>query len=268
MTINRQTAVKIIDLNKTFRVGIQDVQILKKINLEIKVGDFAVIFGPSGCGKSTLLHVILGLEEPTSGKISILGQNLYSQWSEDERASFRKQNIGMVYQQPRWIRALNVVKNVAFPLSLLGEDKVARLTKAREMLKLVGMTEWAEYMPSELSSGQQQKVALARALITNPDILIADEPTGNLDYKSGQELMQILDNLNKKTNKTFLMVTHDLEYVKFAKTTIEMLDGQLKKIYNQKDRQQLLASLPTKRGKSVDSSQPNTNQKIQPYDKN
>lgn len=248
MTTNQQTAIKIDQVSKTFRVGVQDVQVLRDISLEIKVGDFAVIFGPSGCGKSTLLHVILGLEEPTSGRINVLGQNLYGQWGEDERANFRKQKIGMVYQQPRWIRALNVIRNVAFPLSLLGEDKNIRLDKAMEMLKLVGMTQWAEYMPSELSSGQQQKIALSRALITNPDILIADEPTGNLDYKSGQELMQLLDGLNKKTNKTFLMVTHDLEYVKFAKTTIEMFDGQIKHVYAQKDKQRLLNNLPTKRG--------------------
>ena len=245
---NHQTAVKIDNVSKIFHVGVQDVQILKEITLEIKSGDFAVIFGPSGCGKSTLLNVILGLEEPTSGKVSILGQDLYERWDEDERANFRKQNIGMVYQQPRWIRALNVLKNVAFPLSLLGEDEITRQNKALEMLKLVGMTQWAKYMPSELSSGQQQKVSLSRALITNPDILIADEPTGNLDYKSGQELMQLLDGLNQKTDKTFLMVTHDLEYIEFAKTTIEMFDGQIKHVYQGKDKHQLLESLHTKRG--------------------
>lgn len=245
---SHQTAIKIDNVSKTFHVGVQDVQILKNITLEIKSGDFVVIFGPSGCGKSTLLNVILGLEEPTNGKINILNQDLYGHWDEDERANFRKQNIGMVYQQPRWIRALNVVKNVAFPLSLLGEDKNMRQNKAMEMLKLVGMAEWAEYMPSELSSGQQQKASLSRALITNPDILIADEPTGNLDYKSGQELMQLIDGLNQKTGKTFLMVTHDLEYIKFAKTTVEMFDGQIKHIYQGKNKHQLLDSLSTKRG--------------------
>ncbi|MFH2062226.1 MAG: ABC transporter ATP-binding protein [Candidatus Beckwithbacteria bacterium] len=245
---NHQTAIKIDQVSKTFHVGVQDVQVLKDITLEIKSGDFAVIFGPSGCGKSTLLHIILGLEEPTSGKISILGQNLYGQWDEDERANFRKQKIGMVYQQPRWIRALNVVENVAFPLSLLGGDKAVGLNKAMEVLKLVNMTEWANYFPSELSSGQQQKVALSRALITNPEILIADEPTGNLDYESGQELMELLNGLNQKANKTFLMVTHDLEYIKFAKTTVEMFDGQIKNVYQGKDKHQLLNKLPTKRG--------------------
>ncbi|MFH2061394.1 MAG: ABC transporter ATP-binding protein [Candidatus Beckwithbacteria bacterium] len=245
---NHQTAIKIDQVSKTFHVGVQDVQVLKDITLEIKSGDFAVIFGPSGCGKSTLLHIILGLEEPTSGKISILGQDLYGRWDEDERANFRKQNIGMVYQQPRWIRALNVVENVAFPLSLLGEDKAVGLNKAMEVLKLVEMTEWAKYLPSELSSGQQQKVALSRALITNPEILIADEPTGNLDYESGQELMELLNGLNQKANKTFLMVTHDLEYIKFAKTTVEMFDGQIKNVYQGKDKHRLLNKLPTKRG--------------------
>jgi len=248
---NHQAAIKIDQVSKTFHVGIQDAQVLKDITLEIKSGDFAVIFGPSGCGKSTLLHVILGLEEPTQGKVSILGQDLYTQWNEDERANLRKQNIGMVYQQPRWIRALNVIENVAFPLSLLGGEKAAGLSKAMEVLKLVGMTEWAKYLPSELSSGQQQKIALSRALITSPDILITDEPTGNLDYESGQELMKLLADLNQKTNKTFLMVTHDLEYIKFAKTAVEMFDGQLKQIYQEKDKSKLLKSLPTKRGQYI-----------------
>lgn len=250
-TANHKTAIKIDQVSKTFHVGTQAIQVLKNISLEIKSGDFAVIFGPSGCGKSTLLHIILGLEEPTQGKVSILGQDLYRKWSEDERANFRKQNIGMVYQQPRWIRALNVIENVAFPLSLLGSEKSAGLSKAMEVLKLVGMTKWAKYLPSELSSGQQQKVALSRALITSPDILIADEPTGNLDYESGQELMKLVSDLNQKTNKTFLMVTHDLEYIKFAKTAVEMFDGQLKQIYQEKDKSKLLKNLPTKRGQYI-----------------
>lgn len=245
---NNQSVIAIDGISKSFHVGIQDVLVLKNITLEIKKGDFTVIFGPSGCGKSTLLHIILGLEEPTNGQISVLGQNLYKTWNEDDRADFRKQNIGMVYQQARWIGALNVIENTAFPLLLLGNDKIEALSKANDMLELVGMTKWAKYLPSELSSGQQQKVALSRALITNPNILIADEPTGNLDYQSGQELMQLLDSLNKKTNKTFLMVTHDLEYIRFAKTAVEMFDGQLKHIYQEKDKEQLLNSLPTKRG--------------------
>lgn len=257
-------AISVEKVSKTFHVGVQDVEVLKNISLEIKSGDFAVIFGPSGCGKSTLLHVILGLEEPTSGSIQILGQNIYSGWDEDKRANFRKQKIGMVYQQPYWIKALNVVKNVAFPLSLLGSEKEQALNKAQEVLKLVGMTEWADYLPTELSSGQQQKVALARALITNPELLIADEPTGNLDYESGQELIQLLNNLNQKTDKTFLMVTHDLEYIRFAQTAIEMFDGTLKKVYQGQDKKKLSTKLPTKRGRSQNDDEKQKNDQQTP----
>ncbi len=257
-------AISVEKVSKTFHVGVQDVEVLKNISLEIKSGDFAVIFGPSGCGKSTLLHVILGLEEPTSGSIQILGQNIYSGWDEDKRANFRKQKIGMVYQQPYWIKALNVVKNVAFPLSLLGSEKEQALYKAQEVLKLVGMTEWADYLPTELSSGQQQKVALARALITNPELLIADEPTGNLDYESGQELIQLLNNLNQKTDKTFLMVTHDLEYIRFAQTAIEMFDGTLKKVYQGQDKKKLSTKLPTKRGRSQNDDEKQKNDQQTP----
>lgn len=245
---NTAAAIQVEKVSKTFHVGVQDVEVLKDISLKIKSGDFAVIFGPSGCGKSTLLHVILGLEEPTAGQVRILSQNIYNGWGEDDRANFRKQKIGMVYQQPYWIKALNVAENTAFPLSLLGDEKAHALEKAQEVLKLVGMTEWAKYLPTELSSGQQQKVALARALITNPELLIADEPTGNLDYESGQELMQLLNDLNQKTDKTFLMVTHDLEYIRFAKTAVEMFDGTLKQVYQGQDKQQLMKKLSTKRG--------------------
>jgi len=246
--IDVKPVIEIEHISKTFHVGDQDVAVLKDIDLEVKKSDFVVIFGPSGCGKSTLLHIILGLEPPTHGRIKILGQDIYSHWNEDERADFRKQKIGMVYQQPYWIRSLNVLDNVAFPLSLLGENKSIARQKAGETLKLVNLNDWSTYLPTELSSGQQQKVALARALITDPQILIADEPTGNLDYESGQELMELLSGLNKHTSKTFLMVTHDLEYIKFAQTAVEMFDGRLKRVYQQKDKQALLKKLPTKRG--------------------
>ncbi len=207
-----------------------------------------MIFGPSGCGKSTLLHIILGLENPTTGSVEILDKDLYREWDEDQRADFRKQSIGMVYQQSYWIKALNVVENVAFPLSLLGNDKKEALSKARDLLNLMGMIKWAEYFPTELSSGQQQKVSLARALINDPDILIADEPTGNLDYKSSQELIKILLRLNKETKKTFLMVTHDFEHIKNVKTKIavEMFDGTLRKVYKENERDQLLKRLSVK----------------------
>jgi len=220
-----KTIIDIRGITKVFRAKTQDVQVLKKINLEIKEGDFSIIFGPSGCGKSTLLHIILGLEPPTTGTVHFFGMNFYA-YTEDERSEFRKNNIGMVYQQPNWIKSLTVLENVAFATSLLGLDKQKAKEKARGALKMVGMVGWADYLPTELSSGQQQKVSLARALVTDPKVIIADEPTGNLDYQSGVELMQLFKSLENQ-GKTIIMVTHNVENVDFATSVIQMFDGEV-----------------------------------------
>lgn len=240
--------IRVENLSKSFHVGVQDVPILKNITFEVKASDFLIIFGPSGCGKSTLLHTILGLEAPTKGTCLFLSKNLYDDMDEDQRSDFRKNHVGMVYQQPNWIKSLTVLENVAFPLILMGKPKSEDLEKAKEKLEVMGMSEWANYIPTELSSGQQQKVALARALITSPEVIIADEPTGNLDFESGQELMTILVNLNKEQDKTILMVTHDLEYLKFAKTVVKMFNGTIVGEYEEKDKARLMAEIKGKRG--------------------
>ncbi len=263
------TIIKVDNVSKSFHVGAGDVSILKNISLDISSGDFVIIFGPSGCGKSTLLHTILGLEPPNQGAILFLGNNLYERTSrtmitepstrryfikntqvidEDERSEIRKKHIGMVYQQANWIKALTVAENIAFPLQLLGHTKPEALTKAAEMLDMMGMSAWAAYIPTELSSGQQQKTALARALVTNPEFIIADEPTGNLDYESGQELMQILTKFNTELHKTILMVTHDLEYLSYAKTAVRMFNGEIVGTYKGERKNDLLKELKGKRG--------------------
>lgn len=223
-----KTIIDIRGITKVFKVKTQDVQVLKKINLEIRDGDFSIIFGPSGCGKSTLLHIILGLEPPTTGSVHFFDFNFYS-YTEDERSEFRKNNVGMVYQQPNWIKSLTVLENVAFAASLLGLDKPHAYDRGREVLKMVGMEAWADYLPTELSSGQQQKVSLARALVTDPKVIIADEPTGNLDYQSGIELMTLFKNLQSQ-GKTIIMVTHNVENVDFATSVIQMFDGAIIKV--------------------------------------
>lgn len=210
---------------KAFEVKNQDVMVLHGVDLEIHDGDFAIVFGPSGCGKSTMLHVILGLEEPTSGNARFFDWNLYA-YSEDDRSEFRKKNVGMIYQQPNWIKSLTVVENVAFALSLLGIEKQKALLKAHDCLHIVGLSDWADYFPTELSSGQQQKVALARALVTDPKVIIADEPTGNLDYQSGIELMELFRKLNEK-GTTIIMVTHNIDNVDYAKSIIQMFNGRI-----------------------------------------
>ncbi len=245
-------AIKLKDVKKTFHVGIQDIEVLKGITFNVEEGDFVIIIGPSGCGKSTLLHTLLGLEGPTSGYVEVLGEDIYGEdRDEDSRSLFRKKHIGMIYQQANWIKALTVVENVAFPLSLLGVRKDQSLVKAWEALTQIGMKNWSNHAPTELSSGQQQKVALARALITDAQIIVADEPTGNLDYNSGQELMSMLVDLNSK-GKTVIMVTHDLEYLKYSKTAVQMLDGKVEGIYRGQEKAALESSVKLKRGTDED----------------
>jgi len=183
-----KTIIQVKSVEKDFLVGEQKIKVLKGVSLSISEGDFVIIFGPSGCGKSTLLHGVLGLEPPTRGSILYKGKDLYS-LGEDERVEYRKDNIGMIYQQSIWIKSLNVERNVSFPLDLYGIDALEVAKKASQVLKIVEMEEWKDHWPTELSSGQQQRVSAARALITDPTLIIADEPTGNLDSASGKELM-------------------------------------------------------------------------------
>jgi putative ABC transport system ATP-binding protein len=224
MTLKNENIFKVEGIKKDFIVGGQTINVLKGIDLEIKVGDFTVIFGPSGCGKSTLLHSVLGLEPPTAGKVTIDGVSLYDM-DEDGIVEYRKEKIGVVFQQSIWIKSLNVIENISFPIRLKGIDKKTAEDTAIEKLRIVKLEDWAYHHPSELSSGQQQRISLARALTTDPAIIVADEPTGNLDTVSGDELMELLSKLNKEHNKTILMVTHDLEYLKYANRLFHIVDG-------------------------------------------
>lgn len=221
--------IEVSGVQKSFPVGKQMIQVLSGVDYTVNQGEFAIIFGPSGSGKSTLLHTILGLEKPDSGTVTMLGKNLYSTMNEDERSAYRKEHVGMVYQQANWVKSVNVLTNVALPLLLIGESKESREKKAIQTLEMLKMQDWAHHHPSELSSGQQQKVSIARALITDPEIIIADEPTGNLDFESGKELMELLQNLSKTLNKTVVMVTHDLEYLKYADKAVKVIDGKVVK---------------------------------------
>jgi putative ABC transport system ATP-binding protein len=250
------------NIHKTFMVGNQQVQILKNVNFKVITSDYLIIFGPSGCGKSTLLHTILGLEPPSEGQVVFLGHDLYANTNEDDRAVLRKQHVGMIYQQPNWIKSLTVIENIAFPLTLLGMSHETAFPKAMEQLEGVEMANWAHYRPNDLSSGQQQRIALARALINNPQVIIADEPTGNLDFESGKMVMKLLQKLNDEQHKTIIMVTHDLEYLQYSKSAVRMLDGQVVGLYDESNKDELLQELHFKRGvttsqKPLDSSAPN-----------
>lgn len=219
------TLIKITNLKKSFPVADGMVEILKGINIEVKRGEFIIIFGPSGCGKSTLLHCLLGLEQPTSGTVMMEDKDFYS-LNEDDRALYRRHKVGMIYQQPLWIGSLRVYENLVFPLNLIDEESSKAKEKADKALELVNMTKWAHYIPSELSGGQQQKISLARALMIDPILIVADEPTGNLDTVSGNELLATFMELVKK-GKTIIMVTHDLEYLKYATKIFHIVDGEV-----------------------------------------
>lgn len=235
------------NVDKIYPVGDQEVTVLKSISTQINEGDFYVIFGPSGSGKSTLLYVILGLEKATNGIASMLNENL-GKMDEDVGAQFRKEKIGMVFQQPQWIKSLSVLENVTFPLFLNGKMPSEAYENGLEALKIVGMVDWKDYSPTELSAGQQQRVSLARAIINDPPIIIADEPTGNLDTQAGEELMSLLSVLNKEKGKTVIMVTHDLEYLKFANRVIRIVDGEIANEFKEQQIAALLENLQGKRG--------------------
>lgn len=224
-TTGKKTIIETVNLKKSFAMRDSEINVLKGINVKVNEGEFVVIFGPSGCGKSTFLHCILGLEAPTTGEVKVENKNFYDM-TDDERALYRRHRVGMVYQQPLWISALSIIENVSFPLHLLDLDEKEILSRAHRNLELVGMDKWADYMPNELSGGQQQKVSLARALSIDPVMIVADEPTGNLDTVSGRELLDTFLKL-VDLGKTIVMVTHDLEYLKYATKIYHMIDGEV-----------------------------------------
>lgn len=244
---NGEALLRVEDIKKNFVVGGQELPVLKGISLQVNKGDFAIIFGPSGCGKSTLLHTILGMERPTEGRVWMEGKDLYSM-TEDEIVKFRKARVGVVFQQPIWIKSLNVIENVCLPNRLKGKDEKMAMEMAMEMLRLVKLEAWAYHHPSELSSGQQQRVSLARALTIDPLVIVADEPTGNLDTAAGDELMDLLNGLSREKEKTILMVTHDLEYLRYANKLFHIIDGELKEEGDGRQIRRLNVGLKNKKG--------------------
>ncbi|MFZ1721747.1 MAG: ABC transporter ATP-binding protein [Microgenomates group bacterium] len=245
-----ETILELVDTFKSFTVGSNEIQIIKGVSFSVQKGDFVIIFGPSGCGKSTLLNMLLGLEPPSKGVVKFLSDSLYEH-DDDGRAQIRKKQVGMVYQQSNWIKALNVMENVYFPLTLRGVSLEERERKAMEVLKLVGMEQGALQWPTELSSGQQQRASLARALISDPVLLVADEPTGNLDSVASREIMELIKTFNKN-GKTIIMVTHDLEYLSYATRSINVADGLVAQEYKEND-DRLKAISVSKRGNLNDN---------------
>lgn len=213
-------------LTKIYRMGEAEVYALHDVNLEIQDGEFVAIIGPSGSGKSTLLNMIGCLDKPTSGAVFIDGVD--TAWlSDNELAEIRREKIGFVFQQFNLVHTLNALENVALPLFFAGVGRELRLKRAKELLLNVGLEHRIYHKPSELSGGEQQRVAIARALANNPEIIIADEPTGNVDSATGHAIMDILAGLNKE-GRTIIVVTHDVDIAAHAGRTKRMRDGKVR----------------------------------------
>ena len=217
--------IELRDVTKIYKMDGVSVVGVEDINLKIKKGEFVCVMGPSGSGKSTMLHLMGCLDKPTSGRIFIDGIDV-SKMSEDELADLRKEKIGFVFQFFNLYPTLTALENVELPMIIAEKDKHFRRKKALELLKIVGMEEFKDHLPSQLSGGQRQKIAIARALANNPPIILADEPTGNLDSKSGEEIMKIFKELNER-GKTIVVVTHNENVAKFAERIIRLKDGKI-----------------------------------------
>ncbi|MFA7254321.1 MAG: ABC transporter ATP-binding protein [Patescibacteria group bacterium] len=225
--------IKIEKVEKSFGSGDAAVQVLKDINLEIDSGEFVVFFGPSGCGKSTLLNCISGLEIPDKGKVVVRGEDL-SKLDRAELAKYRSRKIGIIFQQFNVLKSFNVLENIALPQTFSGVSKSRRIKRATHLLEMFGLKNLGHRIPTEISGGQQQRVAIARALVNNPWILICDEPTGNLDSKAATEVMELLEQLNRKSKRTVILVTHNPEHIKYAHRVVYLKDGEIIKIDNKK----------------------------------
>ena len=217
--------IKLTGINKIYRTNEIETLALENVNLDVIKGEFVSIMGPSGCGKSTLLNIMGLLDATSSGKIEINGTSVESM-KETELAAFRNKTLGFVFQSFHLINSLNVIDNVELPLLYRKMAAKERTRLAKEVLERVGLSHRMRHMPTQLSGGQCQRVAIARAIVGNPEIILADEPTGNLDSKMGAEVMELLHKLNKEDGRTIVMVTHNEEQAKQTSRTIRFFDGR------------------------------------------
>jgi putative ABC transport system ATP-binding protein len=221
-----EVVVRTNNLSKEYVRDEFHVMALDSVDIDIRRGDFVALMGPSGSGKSTLLHLIAAMDKPTDGQIEVLGANL-RQLSDKQIAHWRNEHIGFIFQSFNLIPVLTALENVELPLKLTRLGKKDRLQHAETALNLVGLGDRLGHLPKQLSGGQEQRVAIARAIVTDPDLILADEPTGNLDAASAEDVLTMLTRLNREFNKTIIMVTHDPHAAKFANTVRHLEKGQL-----------------------------------------
>lgn len=218
--------IELVDVWRSYYLGKTSIDALKDINLKVNKGDFLAVMGPSGSGKSTAMNVIGCLDMPTRGKVFLEGQDT-SKLPESELAHIRGKKIGFVFQMFNLIPTLTASENVMLPMIFQDIPREEREKRSYELLEVVGLRERANHRPNELSGGEQQRIAIARSLANNPAIVLADEPTGNLDSKTGQGIMDMLVNLHKKQQKTIVVVTHDMRIAKYAKRVVNLIDGHI-----------------------------------------
>lgn len=221
--------IELTNLRKVYRIGNEKVIALDSVSMNIEKGEFCCLLGTSGSGKSTLLNMMAGLEKPTKGTIRIKGEAIDSM-SEKRLALFRQEHLGFVFQSYNLLPTLTAIENVSLPLTFKGVSRAAREKKAALMLEAVGLTSHSKHKPSQMSGGQQQRIGIARAFVAIPEIVFADEPTGNLDSKTTREVMGLITKMARENNQTLVIVTHDLEIARYADRIIHILDGNIEKI--------------------------------------
>lgn len=224
--MKKDILIRTKNLSKYYAVGDETIKALDDVNLEIERGQIVAILGTSGSGKSTLLNMLAGLERPTKGEVQI-GKFRIDELTEAQLTKFRQRYTGFIFQAYNLLPTLTALENVAFPLCFRGVDKQTREKKAFEMLKLVGIEKRYKHKPSEMSGGQQQRVGIARALVTDPSIIFADEPTGNLDSHTTQEVMELIRNIVDTRHNTVIMVTHDKSVAEYADIIVNISDGKV-----------------------------------------
>ncbi len=221
------TIIRLVDVTKIYHEGSQQVVALDSVNLEVPRGEFLAIRGPSGCGKSTLINLLGGLDVPTKGRITVDHIDL-GQMDDAQLTRFRRDRVGIIFQFFNLVPILDVRENVALPFVIKGKSMKEANERATELLNMVGLLERQHHHAPEISGGEMQRVAIARALINDPDIILADEPTGNLDTKTGHKILEILSRLRSELNKTIIMATHSDDVTQFAGRVVMMRDGQLR----------------------------------------
>lgn len=228
--------IEVKHLYKLYRLGEEVVRALDGVDFTIYEGEFCAIVGTSGSGKSTLLNMLAGLERPTKGEVIISGQHI-EKLNEEQLVTFRREHVGFIFQSFHLLGTMNALENIALPLSFRGVPKNVRMKKAEKLLKLVKLEKHGKHLPTQMSGGQQQRVGVARALVVEPDIIFADEPTGNLDSHTSEEVMQLMKQIVREQNMTLVMVTHDNHLAEYADRVFHIIDGKIVRIEDRRQQE-------------------------------